>query len=388
MTGFEYHTPTRVIFGRDAISNLPDVMREYGNKVLFVYGCGSIKKSGLYDKVISLLEEFEVFELPGVEPNPKFDPSVVEGARICKENGVDAILAVGGGSVIDCAKAISGCALYDGDLWELVSGEAETLRALPVIDVLTLAATGSEFDNDAVISKTDSNDKLSYMNDFMYPAVSILDPSYTCSVSRRQTVAGTIDAINHFIERYFCAEHSMLTDGLIEAAVRTLIVKGEAAINDPDDLDARSELMAACMFGCNDILSVGNSDSGWPCHAIEHALSAYFDINHGEGLAAITPRWMEKILSPGTAERFISFGKGVFGITDNGDPVMALAKKTIYKLIDLFESWGVPMYLSDLGVTDDKLEEIAEHIDEKEGLENAWVPLSRKDVLDILVESM
>ena len=284
MQNFDYMTPTRLIFGEGAVKNLPAVMAPLGKKILLTYGGGSIKKIGLYDKVKELLNGFEIYELSGIQPNPKYDPSVLDGVKICKEQKIDVILSVGGGSVLDCSKAIAAGACYDGDPWDLISYKVKAKAALPIVDILTLAATGSEYDCGGVISRTETNDKIGYMDPHLYPVCSILDPTYTFSVSKKQTAAGCADAMNHIIEQYFVADSTLLNDGFMEAALKSLMENTRVALQNPNDYRARAELMLACTYGCNGIYSLGNSPSGWPCHGIEHALSAYYDITHGEGL--------------------------------------------------------------------------------------------------------
>ena len=189
MKNFDYQTPTRLIFGRDVVAGLPEVMRPFGRRILLTYGGGSIKRIGLYDRVKELLKDFEIFELGGIEPNPKYSTSVVEGVRICKEQQIDVILSVGGGSVLDCSKAIAGGAKYDGETWDLIIGKAPTLAALPIVDILTLAATGSEYDAGGVISRTETNDKVAYIDPHLFPACSFLDPTYTFTVNAKHAVA-------------------------------------------------------------------------------------------------------------------------------------------------------------------------------------------------------
>ena len=190
MQNFDYQTPTRLIFGKGVVEKLPGVMAQFGKKILLTYGGGSIKKIGLYQKVLELLDGYEIVELPGIQPNPKYDPSVLEGVRLCKEHQVDVILSVGGGSVLDCSKAIAAGACYDGDPWDLISYKVKAQAALPIVDIITLAATGSEYDCGGVISRTETNDKIGYMDPLLFPAVSFLDPTYTFTVSRKQTAAG------------------------------------------------------------------------------------------------------------------------------------------------------------------------------------------------------
>ncbi len=387
MESFVYNTPTKLFFGKEAIRNLPDVLRPLGRRVLLTYGGGSIKRIGLYDEVKRLLEGFEVFELSGIEPNPKYKTSVLEGVRICKEKQVDVVLAVGGGSVLDCSKAICAGALYDGEPWDLITYKVKAKAALPLVDVLTLAATGSEYDCGCVISRTETNDKVGYLDELLFPVASILDPCYTYSVSKKQTAAGAADAINHVMEQYFCGTHSTLADGMCEATVRSLIENVRVALDHPDDYNARGEFMVDCSLACNGILALGNSPSGWPCHGMEHALSAYYDITHGEGLAILTPRWMRHILNERTMERFVSFGKHVFGI-DPSLPEREIAERTIDATYELFESFGIPMHLKAVGIDESRLEEMAHHIAVNEGLEEAWAPLAEADILAILKASL
>ena len=387
MENFVYNTPTKLIFGKGAVKNLPEVLKPLGSRILLTYGGGSIKKIGLYDKVKDLLSDFEIYELGGIEPNPKYSTSVLSGVKLCKEHNIDAVLAVGGGSVLDCSKAICAGALYDGEPWDLISYKVKAKAALPLVDILTLAATGSEYDSGCVISRTETNDKVGYLDEHLFPYASILDPEYTFSVSKKQTAAGAADAINHIMEQYFCEKHSDLADGMCVSAIKSLIKNAIVALSEPDNYDARAEFMVDCSLACNGILSIGNSYSGWPCHGIEHALSAYYDITHGEGLAIITPRWMKHILNDKTIERFVSFGTHIFGI-DPSLPESEIAEKTIDSVYKLFESFGMPMNLKDVGIDEEKIDEMAAHIADNEGLDNAWAPLSQKDIAEILTDSL
>lgn len=387
MQNFDYQTPTRLIFGEGVIASLPEVMKSFGKKVLMTYGSGSIKKLGLYDKVKELLGDYEIYELPDIQPNPKYDPSVLEGVRICKENDIDVILAVGGGSVLDCSKAIAAGAKYDGDPWDLISYKVKAQAALPIVDILTLAATGSEYDCGGVISRTETNDKIGYMDPLLFPVCSILDPVYTFTVSKRQTAAGCADAMNHIMEQYFTEDTTLLNDGFCEAGLKSLMVNAKKCLENPEDYTARAEMMQACTYGCNGIYSLGNSASGWPCHGMEHALSAYYDITHGEGLAILTPRWMKHILSDRTVGRFVKYGVNVFGI-DSSLEQYEIANKAIEETYRFFESIGIPMHLKEVGIDESRLSEMAHHIAVNEGLENAYVSLLEQDILDILKASL
>ena len=387
MQNFDYQTPTRLIFGKGVVEKLPEVMGTFGKKILLTYGGGSIKKIGLYDKVKELLADFEIVELSDIQPNPKYDPSVLDGVKLCKENDIDVILAVGGGSVLDCSKAIAAGAKYDGDPWDLISYKVQAKAALPIVDIITLAATGSEYDCGGVISRTETNDKIGYMDPHLYPAVSFLDPTYTFTVSKKQTAAGCADAMNHIMEQYFCEDSSILNDGFMEAGLKSLMVNARKCLDDPEDYTARAEMMLTCTYGCNGIYALGNSESGWPCHGMEHALSAYYDITHGEGLAIITPRWMKHILSEKTVERFVKYGVNVFGIDSSLDR-FEIAEKAIDETYQFFESINIPMHLRDVGIDESRIDEMAHHVAENEGLENAWIPLTEKDIADIFRASL
>ncbi len=387
MQNFDYMTPTRLIFGDGVIAKLPKVMEGFGKKILMTYGAGSIKKIGLYDKVKELLADYTIIELSDIQPNPKYDPSVLDGVRLCKEYDVDVILSVGGGSVLDCSKAIAAGACYDGDPWDLISYKVKAKAALPIVDILTLAATGSEYDCGGVISRTETNDKIGYMDHHLFPVVSFLDPRYTFTVNAKQTAAGCADAMNHVMEQYFTGDTTLLNDGFCEAELKSLMENTRKCLADPSDYTARAEMMLCCTYGCNGILALGNSASGWPCHGMEHALSAYYDITHGEGLAIITPRWMKHILSDATVDRFAKYGVNVFGIDSTLDK-FDIANKAIQATYDFFESIGIPMHLRDVGIDESRLDEMAQHVADTEGLENAWVPLLKEDVLKIFEESL
>ena len=399
MQNFNYMTPTRLIFGKGVVEKLPEVMAQFGKKILLTYGGGSIKKIGLYQKVHELLKGYEIVELSGIQPNPKYDPSVLDGVRLCKEHNIDVILSVGGGSVLDCSKAIAAGACYEGDPWDLISYKVKAQAALPIVDIITLAATGSEYDCGGVIdafraefmcgviSRTETNDKIGYLDRHLFPHTSLLDPEYTFTVSRKQTAAGIADAMNHTMEQYFVEDSTLLNDGFCESMLRSLMVNGRKCLENSEDYTARAEMMLACTYGCNGILALGNSPSGWPCHGIEHALSAYYDITHGEGLAIITPRWMRHILNERTLPRFVKYGINVFGI-DPSLPPMEIANKAIDETYRFFESIGIPMHLREVGIDDSRIGEMAHHIAVNEGLENAYAPLTEKDIADIITASL
>ena len=402
MVNFDYQTPTRLIFGKGVVrEKLSSVMNKFGKRVLITYGGGSIKRvsewqsRSLYDEVKEIITDKEVFELSGIQPNPKFNPSVVDGVRICQDEKIDVILSVGGGSVLDCTKAIAGVAgtlqgKVDDNIeeaWDIVCGRKPTTSAVPIVDIITMAATGSEYDSGGVISRTETNDKLAYFSYHVFPAVSFIDPTYTFTLPVKQTLAGIADCINHIMESYFCAEHIDINDAFMEGAIKSLIKNVKTVLRDPANYDARAEIFYATTLGCNGIYCLGNSASGWPMHGMEHALSAYYDITHGEGLAIITPRWMQHILEHSTGdlhnqvvERIEKFGKNIFDTEG--------CEASIKAMHDFFREIGIPMTLPEVGIDESRLAEMAKHVAENEGLDQAWVPLLEKDILDIFKACM
>jgi alcohol dehydrogenase YqhD (iron-dependent ADH family) len=383
MLNYVHSIPTKLYFGKGQISRLDGILRQFGSKVLLTYGGGSIKKIGLYDEVTRILSDggFTVTELAGIEPNPRIE-SVEEGVRLCKENGIDVILAVGGGSTIDCSKAIATGVFYEGDLWQMVASRHGVLKALPLVDILTLSATGSEFDGGGVITNLKTNEKLGNM--YTYPAASICDPTYTFSVSKYQTAAGTADIMSHIFEGYFSrTEDSDLSDCIAEGVLKTAIKYLPVALAEPDNYTARANLMAIASVACSGIPEYGKKDTGWPCHSMEHELSAFYDITHGVGLAILTPRWMRFILKkdPSCAWRFVRFAKNVWGI--DGEDELALANAGIDKLESFFKESGIPMTLSELNIDEEHFEEMAAHANFGGYLKNAFVALTNEDIVEI-----
>lgn len=338
MENFEYQAGTKVLFGKDQISKLPEIVKKYGSKILLCYGGGSIKRIGIYDDINHLLEGCELYELANIAPNPKIE-SVEAGVKICREHNIDVILA----------------------------------------------ATGSEYDAGAVISNTATNEKLGYDSEYVRPKVSILNPEYTYSVSAKQTAAGSIDIISHLLEQYFAPHNTYMADQLLTASLRTAIHYAPVAVKEPENYEARGQLMWLSSLACNGILSTGCQYGGWSCHGIEHELSAFYDVTHGIGLAIITPRWMRYILSknPATASRFAQYGIDVFGISAELD-TNEIADKAIDATENFFMTLGSPMSLSELGIGTEHFDEMAEHVVEANWLSYAYVPLDKNDVKEIL----
>lgn len=356
MENFEFCVPTKILFGKGQIAKLPDTIGNFGKNVLLVYGGGSIKRLGIYDKVKELLNDCEIYELSGIDPNPRVD-KVREGVEICREHNIDVLLAIGGGSVIDTAKAIAAAFYYDGDAWDMISSHAEIIKALPIVTILTTAATGSEANFGAVISNPETNEKLGIMSSQLFPKVSILDPEYTFTVPAKQTAAGSIDILSHLMEQYFVPSSTYMNDLLIGGVMKTVVKYAPVAYAEPDNYEARAQLMWASTIADNATLSNGNQLVAFSCHGIEHELSAYYDVTHGVGLAIITPRWMEYVLSEETAPRFAHFGKEVFNVEGQND--MESAKLTIKALTKFFESLGVPMSFTELGIDAARFDEMA-----------------------------
>lgn len=386
MNNYEYHVPTDIRFGRDQISCLDKEIGKYGHKVLMVYGGGSIKLSGLYDKVHKVLKDFEIYELPGIEPNPKLS-SVKMGSAICKQYGIDAVLAVGGGSTIDAAKHIACAAFYDGDPWDLVLDRTLVTRALPIFTVLTISATGSEMNPGAVISNEETKEKLEINHPLLYPTLSVCDPSYQFTLPKRQTAAGTVDIFSHIMEQYFQPnDHAYITDRLSEAAMKTCIKYGPVAIAEPDNYEARSNLMWTGSLALNHLFSFGKGGA-WSVHPIEHELSAFYDITHGVGLAILTPAWMKYVLSDETVERFAMFARNVWDVSQDDDT--AAAKAGILRTRRFFRELGMPDRLSEVGIDDSRLSEMAAEAIRTSGLSTrAYVKLNASDVENIYRECL
>jgi alcohol dehydrogenase YqhD (iron-dependent ADH family) len=387
MLNFAYSVPTKVLFGKGQISNLGDAVAEYGSRVLLVYGGGSIKKTGLYDTVMDILKQksITVAELSGVEPNPKIQ-SVRRGVDLCRENNIDVVLAVGGGSTIDCAKVVAAGANYSGDAWDLVIHPEKIGKVLPIVSVLTLSATGTEMNGNAVISDLGKNDKFGTFSEDMKPKVSILDPEYTYSVSKKQTAAGTADIMSHIFECYFNnVPGAFVQARFAESLLKTCIKYGPIAIEQPKNYEARANLMWASSLALNGLLGYG-ADVAWCVHPMEHELSAFYDITHGVGLAILTPNWMKHVLNDKTVAKFVEYGVNVWGIDSNLDSY-EIANRAIESTREFFNELGIPSKLKSLGIGTENLEDMAKK-SASMGLENSFSPLYYEDVLAIYQASL
>jgi len=384
MLNFRYEAPTAILFGSGQLENLAQEILRYSDRILLVYGGGSIKKTGLYDQICSILNQHNILfrELSGVQPNPRV-ASVREGVKICREHKLGFILAAGGGSTIDCSKHIAASVKYEGDPWDLVVKKISIPEPLPIGTILTLAATGSEMNAGAVISNDATGEKLPYRDDRLKPRFSILDPVQTYSVNRKQTAAGVADIMSHIFEQYFSGEKGTdISDRLAEAMLGVCIKYGPVALEQPDNYTARANLMWTSSLALNGLIQMGKGWGDWATHMIEHELSAFYDITHGEGLAILTPFWMNYVLDESNANKFSELGRNVWNITEEND--LEAARLTIRKIREFFKSMGLPGSLHDVGINSEKLEKMASSAVRFGGFLGTFKKLRKEDVLIIL----
>ncbi|MGG1676825.1 iron-containing alcohol dehydrogenase [Neobacillus sp. NRS-1170] len=360
MDNFTFWNPTVLIFGKDQLEQLKTQVTRFGKKVLLVYGGGSIKRNGLYDKVTSLLDEIgaEVYELSGVEPNPRLT-TAQKGIEICKKEGIEFLLAVGGGSVIDCTKLIAAGARYEGDAWDLVTRKAVAKDALPFGTVLTLAATGSEMNAGSVITNWETNEKYGWGSPVTFPKFSILDPVNTYTVPRDQTIYGMVDMMTHVLEHYFhLEENTDFQDRMCEGLLTTVMETAPKLLDDLENYEHRATILYCGTMALNGILNMGYRGD-WATHNLEHAVSAVYDIPHGGGLAILFPHWMEHNLSV-KPERFKKLAVRVFGVNPEGKSAEETGLEGIRKLREFWSSIGAPARLADYDIDDSKLEIMAD----------------------------
>lgn len=382
MENFTYENQTKIVFGKDTETKVGALVKEYSHNVLLHYGGGSIKKSGLYDKVKASLEKegIKVFELGGVMPNPRLS-LVRKGIDLVKKNNIDFVLAVGGGSVIDSSKAIALGALYDGDVWDFYVRKAKVVKTLPVGVVLTIPAAGSEASTSSVITNEDGWYKRSVGSFMMRPKFAIMNPVLTFTLSQYQTACGLADMFAHVLERYFTNTPNVdFTDELCEATMRSIMKHALVVKDNPKDYAARAEIMWEATIAHNGILGVGREED-WASHGIEHELSAIYDIAHGAGLAICFPAWMKYVYKH-DKNRFVRFANKVFGIEVNVDVDITI-KQGIRALEDFFGKIGLHTRLKDVEIDQERFEEMAAKATES-GKLGSFVPLGKNDVLEIL----
>ncbi|GLC80720.1 iron-containing alcohol dehydrogenase [Lacrimispora brassicae] len=379
---FTFYNPTKIYFGKTALDNLYGELANYGNTVLLIYGKGSVKKLGIYDKVIEILQAVgkKVVELPGIKSNPTY-VQMMEGARLVRENNVDLILAVGGGSVIDCAKGISVSAYCEGDPWQRywINFEDVDNKVVPVGSILTMAGTGSEMNGGSVIT----NEAEMIKGGRVYPSnvnpkFSILNPEYTYSVPKYQMVSGIFDIMSHLMEQYFTGDDDNTTDYIIEGVLKSLIRNARSALQNPQDYEARSNIMWCATMGLNTITGL-SKEQDWEVHMIEHQLGAYTDCAHGVGLAVISVPYYRHIYKYGM-DKFVRFAKKVWEVDITNMTAEEAALAGIEKLSGFIQELGIPTTLKELGATEDMLLLIAQST----VLGGGYKKLSQEEVLDIL----
>ncbi len=381
---FTYYNPTKIYFGKKSLENLEAELKNYGKNVLLVYGKNSIKKIGLYDEVIKTLKRCgkNVVELAGINANPRYS-QVLEGARLVRENDVDLILAVGGGSVIDCSKAISVSAYAKGDPWKRywIDFEPVDNKLVPVGAILTMTGTASEMNGGSVITNEDEKIKTGRVFDAsVYPKFSILNPEYTYSVPERQMVGGIFDIFSHLMEQYFSGDDDNTTDYVIEGVIKSLIKSARAAKKDPRNYEARSNIMWCATLGLNTVTGVSKTQD-WEVHMIEHQLGAYTDCPHGLGLAVISVPYYRYIYKYGL-DKFVRYAENVWGVDATGKTKEEIALQGIDKLAEFIKEMGIPTTLRELGATEEMLPLIAKTTVKGGG----YKQMDESDILTVLKE--
>lgn len=384
MNNFQFYSSTEFVFGKDQESKAGALVKNHGgSRVLIHFGGGSVIKSGLLDRVKKSLDESGIFylELGGVKPNPR-DTLVYEGIKICRENNIDFILAVGGGSTIDSAKSIAMGVPYDGDFWDFYCGKAQIQAALKVATILTIAAAGSEGSPDAVITQESTGLKRGAGSDLIRPAFSILNPALTCTLPAYQTACGATDIIAHVFERYFTNTTEVeITDRLCEAVISTMIKETPRVIADPNNYDARANIMWAGCVAHTNIVGVGR-EQDWNSHGIEHELSGLYDVAHGAGLAVIMPAWMEFVMSHNVM-RFAQMATRIFGLPMNFENPEATAKEGIRAFRRFLREIGMPINFEELGAKEEDIPVLVEKFGLNGGKTGGFVALSSEDITSI-----
>ncbi len=381
MKNFDFQMQTRVIFGKDTVDSLEKVLKDKYKNILIHYGGGSIKKYGLYDQIIDILKKMDInyYQLGGVEPNPKLS-LVREGIKICKDNDIDLILAVGGGSAIDSAKAIGIGAKYQGDVWDFFTGKANPKESLDVGVVLTFPATGSEMSTGTVITKEEGLYKRGAGGEVVRPVFAIMDPQLTLTLPDKQTFAGVMDILSHIFERYFTkTEHVDFIDCISEGAMKSIIKNAYILKKDPQDYHARAEIMLAGSMAHNGLLGLGRQDD-WASHDISHEISAIYGETHGVTLAIIFPAWMKYVYRE-DPKRFAQFGREVFAIEEDKDEGK-MALRAIEEFESFLKDMDLPTRLSQIGVDEKDFQLMAKKATENGNL-GSFKSLDREDVLEI-----
>lgn len=384
MNPFAFWNPTALYYGAGQIEqHLLTEVKKHGSKVLLVYGGGSIKTFGLYDKIVDLLKSggVTVLEFSGIEPNPRLS-TVHKAIQLCKKEGVDLLLAVGGGSVLDATKAIAAGVKYDGDVWDFYTRKERPQDALPFGTILTLAATGSEMNSGGVISNWETQEKIGSSSPHTFPKFSFCDAENTFTVSQKQTVYGIVDMFSHVLEAYFShTTNTFLQERMMESVMQTIIENAPKVLDNPHDFAARETIMYCGTMALNGIISMG-VQGDWATHAMEHEVSAIYDIPHGGGLAIIFPHWMNYVLDAGE-ERFYQMATRIFHIDPTGKTTKQVAQEGIQAVRHFFDSMDAPSTLGDYDIGDKDLDRMAEHAVRVGPIGN-YKKLAKEDVAAIL----
>jgi butanol dehydrogenase len=385
MNNFKYHSPTAIYFGKGQVKALPQELRGRFRKILIVTGVKSAKENGIFANVVSGIKRSGAgyVEFSGIKPNPRLK-GVHEGIDICRKQGIDLVLGVGGGSVIDTSKAIAAGARYKGDCWDFFIKKAVPKQALAVGCVLTLAATGTETNGNTVITNEEGRRKLALYSPALKPVFAILDPEYTYTVDRYNTAAGIVDIMSHVFEQYFSHTQACdVQDRIAESLLNICIRYGPVILREPNNYDARANIMWAGTLALNDLIGTGK-ETDWASHGIEHEISAIYDISHGAGLAVIVPNWMRHVLGDRTASRFADYGRNVWSISARNN-LLDIADMAIEKTREFFSALGMPSTLRQAGCPGkDMFGQMAKGVIEHYKSVGAFKELSEKDIMDIL----
>ncbi|WP_114570232.1 iron-containing alcohol dehydrogenase [Exiguobacterium flavidum] len=387
MENFEYRNPTKLIFGEGQVDKLSAELEALGaKKVMLVYGGGSIKRNGVYDDVTRELKAagIEYVECDGVEPNPRLT-TAERGVKIAREAGVDALLALGGGSVIDCTKLIAAAIPYEGDTWDIVVRKHIPTEVVPFGTVLTLAATGSEMNSGSVITNWETQEKYGWGSPLTYPTFSILDPNYTVTVPKDQTIYGIVDMMTHCLEQYFHPANAPVQERMTEGVLKAVIEAAPKLVSDLENVELRGTILFAGTMALNGVLQMG-ARGDWASHNIEHAVSAVHDIPHAGGLAILYPHWMRHVLDESNAHRFATLGENVFNL-ERQDDLMKMANDTIDALSAFWTSLGAPTHLANYDIDASTVEPIVKAAMSRGDFGN-FKSLGEQDVRDIVTASL